>query len=469
MRKRLWRTAVLTIAAAALVALATSMPASAIGGDPSQNPCMSNSSFSMSLSRSTLVWQQTATITIGMNVAAGCTILPSLYFVNQDGVFFNEPLTLGSSVVEPPSTGHYLLRVVSNLNFYDVSTSNVTVNFPVIGGHPWARITRGGDQAATFAQAIRQPEADVYVQGDVNLDLSNMSYLPIGHDTQIIGERDAAHPDGPRLFTTTSPTRLFIIGDDRLASFATHVDNVRITGIRLDGMEDPDPCVNAGLDNDADGIWVLASQGVQIDNDEIYGWRGAGIHVEDTADDVVNKNNGGVLVLDDYIHDNQHPTYCGDDPLGSGHGAGYGVEVSDGGFATTAGSTFSDNRHSITGHGSTGDGYYVDNNLFFNPGIDDVKEGLTNYNHQIDMHGLQTCGAGEDYNCGQAGDYMVVANNTVVSNLAAAIQLRGTPASYDPSTQTGGSVRWCPGRCSRSGRPAGSRARPAARWWSGAR
>jgi len=46
--------------------------------------CMSNSSYSMSLSRSTFVWRQTATLTIGMNVAAGCTILPSLFFVAYD-------------------------------------------------------------------------------------------------------------------------------------------------------------------------------------------------------------------------------------------------------------------------------------------------------------------------------------------------------------------------------------------------
>lgn len=442
MRKRLWRAAVLTIVAGMLVGLSTSMPATALGGDPSQNPCMSNSSFSMSLSRSTLVWGQTATITIGMNVAAGCTILPSLFFVDQNGVTFSEPFAFGSSVVQPPSTGHYDFRVVSNGNFYDVVDWPVTVNFPVLGGHPWARITRGGDQAATFAAAIRQPSAYVYVQGDVNLDLSGMSYLQIGAGTQIIGERDAAHPDGPRLFTTSSPNRLFIIGDDRPASFAIRVNNVRITGIRLDGMEDPDPCAVAGSDDDADAIWILASMGIEIDHDEIYHWPGSGVHVEDTVDDVVNQGNGGVTVLDNYFHDNQHPTYCGPDPTGSGHGLGYGVQVSDGGFATITGNTFSDNRHSIAGHGSFGDGYLAIGNLFLNPGIDDEKDGLTFYNHQIDMHGLATCPnllpGGENYNCGQAGDYMEVANNTVVSTAAAAIQLRGIPSSYNSEAQTGG-------------------------------
>ena len=443
MRKRYRRAfAVLAMAATALVGL-TAVPASAFTNDPTNNPCMSNSSFSMSISRSTLVWQQTATLTVGMNVAAGCTVLPSLVFTDDtSGVSFSEPLTFGSSTVQPPSTGSYHLHVISNGNTYDVAYSNVDVTFPVLYGHPWARITRSGDQAATFADAISQPKADVYVQGDVNLDLSHMSYLPIGAGTQIIGERDVVHPDGPRLFTTTDPPRLFIIGDDRTNPPTTLVNNIRITGIRLDGMEDPDPCANAGLPNDAIAIWILGSQGIEIDNDEIFHWRGSGIDIHDTSADLVNQANLGVRVLNDYIHDNQHPTYCGADPFGKGHGAGYGVVVSDGGFATITGNTFSDNRHSVAGHGSTGDGYLLLGNLFFNPGIDSEKDLVTNLNHQIDMHGLDTCGNGlpgaEDYDCGQAGTYMEVADNVVVSDDAAAIQLRGVPLSYDPATQTGG-------------------------------
>ena len=60
-----------------------------------------------------------------------------------------------------------------------------------------------------------------------------------------------------------------------------------------------------------------------------------------------------------------------------------------------------------------------------------MKAGITFYNHQIDMHGLKTCGIGEHFNCGPAGEFMEVAYNTVVSDDSDAIQLRGTPTSAD--------------------------------------
>jgi hypothetical protein len=91
------------------------------------------------------------------------------------------------------------------------------------------------------------------------------------------------------------------------------------------------------------------------------------------------------------IHDNQHPSYCGLDPTATGHGGGYGVSVNVGGFPKIEHNVFDSNRHAIAANGHAGDGYTLIGNLFLNPGIDDVKLGVTNFNHQIDVHGKDTC------------------------------------------------------------------------------
>src|SRR5262249_17756615 len=149
--------------------------------------------------------------------------------------------------------------------------------------------------------------------------------------------------------------------------------------------------------------------------------------------------NAGVWVYDNYIHDNQHPTHC-DGSLGANTGFGYGVVVSYGGFAYIQGNVFDLNRHAIAGHGTNGDGYVAIGNLFFDPGMDHDNDGFDFPNHQIDMHGLNTCPNIDDsaFNCGQAGYYIEVENNIVVGNDAAAVHLRGTPTSYNAATNTGG-------------------------------
>ena len=56
-------------------------------------------------------------------------------------------------------------------------------------------------------------------------------------------------------------------------------NGVRITGVRLQGAE-------MGIaDEDSEtsvGIAIYSSRNVEIDNNEISGWRGAGVEVRDT-------------------------------------------------------------------------------------------------------------------------------------------------------------------------------------------
>jgi PASTA domain len=421
-------------------------------GDPSINPCISKATFSLSLSRNSVVWGQTVGLNWSMQLPSGCAVGTQVNFTDDaTGITFSETSAM-SAQLAPPSSGSYHLMVFSNNFVYDVGSRHVSVAYPTVSGHPWARITPFiPDEAATFASIVQQPNARLYIQGDVNLDLSGLADIPIAAGVQIIGERNAFHANGPRIFTTSFPDHLLLIGNQ---GANTHSDNVRITGVRLDGMEPSDPCDSAGsLFPDADGVFIYSSTGVQIDHDEFSHWRGSAINVQDGDDvpnppagvsyDRINRDSGkaGVWIHDNYIHDNQHPTVCSIDPLADDeHGAGYGVNATNGGFPYIQGNVFSDNRHSIAGHGSDGDGYTAIGNLFLHPGVDDEKAFVTNYNHQIDMHGLGTCPSvnSEHFNCGQAGLYMEVENNIVIGTQAAGIQLRGMPTSYNAATNTGG-------------------------------
>jgi hypothetical protein len=428
-----------TVLAILAVVATTAQPATAAltDPDPSQNPCIANSTFSITASRTSVVWGQSVVLSLSVSPAQGCffnsTTMSIQFIAPPSGMNYLEPFAYTQTLV-PPATGHYDLVVVNSAQVYHVASAYVNVTFPTVDNHPFARITPHiPDEAATFQQIVGQDNARVYVQGDVNLDLTGLDFIPVHPNVQIIGERNASHPNGPRLFTTSFPRQLLVVGN---------ADGVRITGLRFDGMEPSDPCDNAGTD-DSDAVGVYSSTGIQIDHNEFYGWRGATVNVTDGDDATPQQDrlrpdvavSGGVWVHDNYIHDNQHPTVCSDwDPFASdGHGGGYGVNDSHGGFSYIQGNVFSDNRHSIAGGGDNGSGYYLTGNLFLNPGVDD-KKVITNYNHQIDMHGTDTCGdittlGHESYNCGQGGLYMEVKNNTVVGYTAAAIQLRGQPAN----------------------------------------
>lgn len=435
-----WRVPAVAATVGVMLLAFGAMTAYAVTDDPTSNPCVSNSSGTISVSQRSLALGQSTTLTWHLDKAPNCTIVPRLMFRDRVAGYRFTVQSSGPTVT-PPASGSYVLAV-SSLGFtYDMAeTPVINVTLPVVNGHPLASITRGGDQAATFAQGATTPNAVVAVRGDVDLDLSYGRTIVVAPGVQIIGQRDAAHPSGPRLYTTTFQRPVLGVGDESLPS-----DNVRITGIRFDGGEPTDPCDVAGTTTDTDAIDVFSSQGVKIDHNEFYRWSGTAVEVRDPHDDRINPDNSEtVWIHDNYFHDNQHPTYCGTDPWASLHGGGYGVGVNAGGYPKIEHNVFSANRHAIAANQAEGDGYNLVGNLFLAPGIDNVKLGWTNYNHHIDAHGRDTCPDinNEHFNCGPAGLSYSVGYNTVVGwygspNDGDAIQLRGIPTRYQQVDRVG--------------------------------
>jgi len=279
------------------------------------------------------------------------------------------------------------------------------------------------NQQTQFINAIQTPNAIVHISGNVELDLSGQDGIPIAPGVQIIGER-TSNPKGPRIYTTTFPRMLFTVGKHGAA------DNVRISGIRLDGGQ-TDPTESAGMSNDADGIDVFSSTNVEVDHVELYRWRGSALNILDPNNRLNDDNAPAVWVHDNYIHDNQHPTTDGPNPAGKGHGAGYGVNVGQGGYALIERNVFDANRHSITSNGNEGSGYLAYRNLFLNFGIGSVRSGEIFATQQIDVHGMSSdCILfGGPFSCGLAGEYYDLAYNTVTGTapFASSVHLRGTP------------------------------------------
>jgi hypothetical protein len=159
--------------------------------------------------------------------------------------------------------------------------------------------------------------------------------------------------------------------------------------------------------------------GVEISNNEIYGWTSAAIEVQDKANVAGIHAPYAVRIFDNYIHHNQH--------LGAN---GYGVATRHGGFAWIAQNVFDWNRHAIAAGSQAGSGYDAESNLVLeNGGLHEQIAGFWVHTHQFDAHGSERC-LGEllvEHNCGPAGDSFHVFYNTFLYTHDNAIRLRGTP------------------------------------------
>lgn len=410
-------------------------PAVAIPTDPTAPPaCVGASASSLSLSADQLTLGQQTTVTWSFTPGAGCNIVDvRVWFREKIGGNLRDVGLQGASgsvAHAPQGNGQYVLEVSTGGLWWELRSGTVTVGVPVINGRPTVGITRN-DQAGLFAQAVGLPNAMVWIGGQVELDLSRLDEVIIAPGVSIQGDR-SVYPQGPRLFTTTFPSRLMYIGTSDGPS-----DNVHISGIRFDGMEPSDPCDSAGDTPESTLFTVSSSVNVEIDHNEFTRWRGSAIDIHDTSGRINIDNAGAMWIHDNFLHHNQHPEYCGPNPFGEGHGAGYGVNVSQGGFALITGNIFDTNRHDVAGHGSPGDGYFLRGNLFFNAGVGRRVLYVDSVNHHVDMHGLtKDCpGTWEHLACGPAGEYIRIANNTFAVDEGDAIQLRG-----EPSDPRGGEV-----------------------------
>jgi hypothetical protein len=414
------RTALLS-AAGLLLAMAAAIVPAASAEAAQSTDCLDKSTGSISTSTPAVLWGESFRLT--WNATPACPLSEvGLRLVGPQGVATGVTGTSGSNWFRALSTGPWALYAQSWVTggMKLLASAFLQVDVPPAltdGVNPVDIVDDDLAGRQRFVSAVQTPGVTVRLASDLDLDLSGLDRLRVAPGVSILGDR-ALNPRGPRLFTKTLPAILFQIGDDNESS-AYDGDGVRISGIRLEGAITDDPFSATDLD-DSDGIQIQSSISVEIDHSEIFHWAGAAVQVVDNRQRINRDNASSVWIHDNYLHHNNNPTA---DLCCSGHGAGYGVEISYGGYALVERNVFSDDRHAITGDGRPGTGYLFYRNLILASGGVNGN-ALAFHTHVIDMHG-RGCVA---YQCGPAGEYMDIKYNTVLYTSAAAVKLRGTPS-----------------------------------------
>jgi hypothetical protein len=273
---------------------------------------------------------------------------------------------------------------------------------------------------------------------DVDLDLTGHSSIVIGDNRSLIASPACARGPrsfGPRIFVTDKRGRRPL--------FEIRGDNVRVSGFRLEG---PTSGIGAG-DVKEKGILISPFAGadpirnIEISNMEIFHWSGVGVQVEDNVElaergRLFNTNPGAVRIRGNLFHHNRHSA-----------GEGYGVASTAGAYTLIEQNVFEENRHAIAGGSRNKDaldysGYTARDNLILSGGGEHCAEhwawaltGWTNLwprcwqTHQIDMHGDQNAWySSHNWQCGTAGETMIIQRNTILYTSGHAIKIRGNPA-----------------------------------------
>ncbi|MGA9525059.1 MAG: FG-GAP-like repeat-containing protein, partial [Myxococcaceae bacterium] len=340
----------------------------------------------------------------------------------------------GSMTLKPMSTRPFRLTVGSQ----EVAVVWLTVALPGtvhIKGNT-------SDWRNLMLQALWEGGKRVVLAHDVDMDMTGFEAIHVGANTTLTSEAPPlqgnttfnalafAYPGdvvavgpparsarslGPRLFTRGRPKPLFDIKCNGKDIFG---ENVKMNGFRLQG---PHWDTAEGQDNLERGIMINSCQGVEISNLEISGWSGQAIYVADDFNLLSEPEQ--VTIQGNFIHHNQHAG-----------GNGYGVDVSEGAYATIERNVFDFNRHAIAASGKEGTGYRARENLVLKGGGLHDKWYNT-YTHQFDVHGDENWGPDvwpneHTWNGGNAGDRFWITDNAFQYRNDRAIKIRGEPRKF---------------------------------------
>jgi hypothetical protein len=394
--------------------------APALLGDGDEPPetldCLGDARGWISASPQTVALGQSTTLRWTVQWPAGCSGTVQINGVTRSGT------SLAVTPTQPTTT--YTLRVTRLGASRTLASTMVNAVLPKDASGRIVLVVNANDKTWAFVEAIKHKNAFVYVQNHVELDLSGEHTIYIGQGVSIIGGR-TARERGPRLFTTSRPEVLFVLQDIDEDPEHTGGDNVRISGLRIDGG-----AMDVGEEEElgSTAIAIRGANNVEIDNNEIYGWRGTAVDVEDDQGRISRETNAMTIrIHDNFIHHNQHEGQ-----------EGYGVSVSHGAYALIEKNVFDYNRHAIMSGGQRDTGYFAYRNLVLKDGgyhdtylTEPAWDswygwGYRHFTHQFDVHGQATCFPGH-LNCGLAGQYYDIRYNTFFYTSGDAIKLRGTP------------------------------------------
>jgi len=262
--------------------------------------------------------------------------------------------------------------------------ANPTGN-PIGGGAGYRDIITKGDFVVRTGEelvaALRKAKRGqvVFVPDGTDIDVTGLKDLTLPAGAVLAGTRGLNGSPGPRLFTTMRDTRPL---------FKTGGDDVRLTGLRIEGPF-------GGTERLPTYAMCIATShhNLEVDNCEIYNWNDVG----------VGGSTGGsrLRVHHCYIH------HC------TRGGLGYGVSLGACDAYIIA-NKFDHCRHHIASSGRPGCCYEAAWNLVMGHAI----------SHHFDMHGGRDRGDSTSI----AGDWMEIHHNTFTKSGHRAVVIRGVPS-----------------------------------------
>jgi len=270
---------------------------------------------------------------------------------------------------------------------------------PIGGGTGYTRIISETDADVTYSVSTRdqllsalksaQPGEVVFVQGSSVIDMTGTPDTVIPDTVTLASDRGINGSLGALIQYTYNNNERF-----GTSLFDVGGNNVRVTGLRLEGEMLPQDGTGNGEASYMRAIKEQNKAGLEVDNCEIRGWAWSCI---------TTANSTGTYIHHNYLHHNQ------------ARGEGYGADIYGGDMLVEA-NIFNYNRHDIAAGGYPGESYEARYNLV-------LEGGNAIGGHHFDVHAYPVPETNESI----AGYEYKIHHNTFRLTSIPAIGIRAVP------------------------------------------
>jgi len=263
---------------------------------------------------------------------------------------------------------------------------------PTFCGSSAGDVVVQGESVGELESALARASAGdvVYVPGHMEIDMGFDASVHIPAGVTLAGNRGCNGASGARLYTEDKPNEEY----ERREMFRLKNDDVRITGLRLEGPYQTQDTLHPLEKLENRGIVAVDVPNLEIDNVEMWNFMKAAIRLQGA---VVHLHHSSIH------HNNQN-------------GWGYGISAPDW-KSVIEYNAFDYNRHAIAGTGEPDQGYVVRYNVF--------GDSCLNSQQRMDQHGHPDDG-------GTGGHAMKIYRNTIRDTACMAVAIRGEPEKTTP-------------------------------------
>ena len=207
------------------------------------------------------------------------------------------------------------------------------------------------DQLIDALESAKSGEI-IFIKGSTVIDMTGTPDTVIPAGVIVASDRGNGSSEGALIHYTSNNNSRY-----GTSLFEAGGNNIRITGLRLEGEMLPQDGTGNGEASYLIAIKVQNRTGLEVDNCEIRGWAWSGVTTSEST---------GTYIHHNYIHHNQ------------ARGEGYGIDIYGGDLLVEA-NIFNNNRHDIAAGGYPDESYEARYNLV-------RGEGNATGGHHFDVH-----------------------------------------------------------------------------------